>query len=219
MDVLRVFVRQPFTESGDKEKNLVQSALDVLRSLDGNPLKLDVSTGFEAQSSQTFRQTFERNQGIPFTPHNFRTSRLERLRNAHAMVIIRTGLSESGAFEVSYNVFAGGRAPMFFAVWNEAPIKTTLLRELGEISDATYVTFDDPSELEAPLREFILRAAAKQGIGIPAAIMDVNGTSDAFLPDSGPGAKVVYSPKAWYLGWLLPRHHFREKAHIPNHGQ
>jgi len=159
MTVIRVFVRQPFTESGNKEKEIVQGALDVLRRLDGEPYPLEVPTGYEAQSQETFRQTYERECGRPFTPQNFRTTRLGFLHEADAMFVIRTSLSESGSFEVAYNIFGGRRVPMFFAVWEQAPIRTTLLRELEEIADATYVTFRHPIELELPLLAFLNRVA------------------------------------------------------------
>ena len=68
-------------------------------------------------------------------------------------------MSESGAFEVSYNVFAEPRAPMFFAVWKYAPIKTTLLRELEEVCDVTYREFEDPEELRSDLHRFFCRVA------------------------------------------------------------
>ena len=68
-------------------------------------------------------------------------------------------MSESGAFEVSYNVFAEPRAPMFFAVWKHAPIKTTLLRELEEVCDVTYREFEDPEELRGDLQHFFRRVA------------------------------------------------------------
>jgi hypothetical protein len=66
-------------------------------------------------------------------------------------------MSESGAFEVCYNVFAEPRAPMFFAVWKHAPIKTTLLRDLGEVCDVTYREFEHPEELRADLGHFFRR--------------------------------------------------------------
>jgi hypothetical protein len=66
-------------------------------------------------------------------------------------------MSESGAFEVCYNVFAEPRAPMFFAVWKHAPIKTTLLRELDEVCDVTYREFEDPEELRGHLQHFFQR--------------------------------------------------------------
>ena len=68
-------------------------------------------------------------------------------------------MSESGAFEVSYNVFAEPRAPMFFAVWKHAPIETTLLRELQEVCDVTYREFEDPEELRSDLQHFFHRIA------------------------------------------------------------
>jgi carbamoyl-phosphate synthase large subunit len=68
-------------------------------------------------------------------------------------------LSESGAFEISYNVFAEPRAPMFFAVWKHAPIKTTLLRELEEVCDVTYREFEDPEALRGDLEHFFRRIA------------------------------------------------------------
>jgi carbamoyl-phosphate synthase large subunit len=155
MTEIRVFVRQPFTESGDKQKEVVQGALDVLRHLDGKPHRLEVPTGFEAETRETFRHAYEQNFGRPFTPQNFRATRLGLLHWADAMFIIRTSMSESGSFEVAYNVFGGRRVPMFFAVWDQAPIKTTLLRDLEEIAEATYVTFGEPSEIERPLRAFL----------------------------------------------------------------
>jgi hypothetical protein len=68
-------------------------------------------------------------------------------------------MSESGAFEVSYNVFAEPRAPMFFAVWKHAPIKTALLRELEEVCDVTYREFEEPEELRRDLQHFFRRIA------------------------------------------------------------
>jgi hypothetical protein len=84
---------------------------------------------------------------------------LSQLRRADAFLYVRTAMSESGAFEVSYNVFAEPRAPMFFAVWRHAPIKTTLLRELEEVCDVTYREFEDPEELRGDLQYFFRRVA------------------------------------------------------------
>ena len=73
------------------------------------------------------------------------------LRRADAFLYVRMAMSESGAFEVSYNVFAEPRAPMFFAVWKHAPIKTTLLRDLEEVCDVVYREFEHPEELRGDL--------------------------------------------------------------------
>ena len=48
------------------------------------------------------------------------------LNQADVMVVIRTGLSESGAFELAYNIFGGRRVPVFFAIWKNTPLETTL---------------------------------------------------------------------------------------------
>ena len=106
---IQVFVRQPFTKSGNREKEIIQGVLDILGSLD-----VDIVTGLEAQSQDTFRTSFEKNTGMAFTPGNFRAVRLGLLQAADAMVFIRTSLSESGAFEAAYNVYGGTRVPMFF---------------------------------------------------------------------------------------------------------
>jgi carbamoyl-phosphate synthase large subunit len=63
-------------------------------------------------------------------------------------------LSESTAFELAYNIFGRPPAPIFFAIWDQAPIKTTLLRELNEIVPVRYVTFSNPAELTGPLLDF-----------------------------------------------------------------
>jgi hypothetical protein len=90
---------------------------------------------------------------------NFRRYRLSQLRHADAFLYIRTAMSESGGFEVCYNVFVEPRAPMFFAVWKHAPIKTTLLRELDDVCDVTYREFEDPEELRGDLQHFFRRIA------------------------------------------------------------
>jgi carbamoyl-phosphate synthase large subunit len=156
----QVFVRQPFTESGNAEKEIIQGVLDILGSLD-----IDVVTGLDAQSQETFRASFEKTTGTVFTPRNFRSVRLALLQAADAMVFIRTSLSESGAFETAYNVYGGSRVPMFFAVWKNAPIKTTLLRDLDEFCMAEYVTFETPEELRHSLVSFIVRATEKAYAG------------------------------------------------------
>jgi carbamoyl-phosphate synthase large subunit len=191
MKTLRVFVRQPFTESGNREKEIVQDALNVLRSLDGDPYNLVVPTGFEAQSQETFRQAYERDYGKEFTPENFRATRLAALRDADAMFVIRTGLSESGSFEVAYNIFGGRRIPMFFAVWEGSPIKTTLLRELQEIADTTYNTFQSAWEIEQPLREFLIHV----------------GLNKSGVAESGGdrASQDLLSKMSWFLGRERPR--------------
>jgi hypothetical protein len=122
-------------------------------------VRFEYLTGNTPLSDQTFRENFEQSQGLAFNPVNFRRYRLSQLRRADAFLYVRTAMSESGAFEVSYNVFAEPRAPMFFAVWKHAPIKTTLLRELEEVCDVTYREFEDPEELRRDLQHFFHRIA------------------------------------------------------------
>jgi carbamoyl-phosphate synthase large subunit len=150
---LKIFVRQGFTESGPGEVALVQGVLDVLGAVEAGGSTPHLLTGQLALGPVDFHEHFERTTGLAFTPRGFREHRLGLLDVADAVVVIRTGLSESGAFEVAYNVF-GRRVPMFFAVWAEAPIKTTLLRDLDDLVPSEYVTFQRPEELAAPLREF-----------------------------------------------------------------
>lgn len=156
---LRLFVRQPFTESDDTQKTIIQRVLNLLANLQTQPYPLEVLTGLVAQSQRTFSQSFENETGLDFTPHNFRIHRLKLINEADAMIIVRTSLSESSAFEVAYNIFGGRRIPMFFAVWQQSPIKTTLLRDLDTLCNATYVTFANPEELRPSLVEFLAKVS------------------------------------------------------------
>jgi carbamoyl-phosphate synthase large subunit len=133
--------------------------LQLVDEIGRNGVRFEYLTGNTPLSDQTFRENFEQSQGLAFNPVNFRRYRLSQLRRADAFLYVRTAMSESGAFEVSYNVFAEPRAPMFFAVWKRAPIKTTLLRELEEVCDVTYREFEDPEELRRDLQHFFRRIA------------------------------------------------------------
>jgi carbamoyl-phosphate synthase large subunit len=152
---IRLFIRQPLTETSPREAAIVQDVLDVLQQINGSPYELQFLTGHQAQSRETFRQQFESEAGQQFTPASFRETRLDLLNQADVMIVIRTGLSESGAFEVAYNIFGGKGVPVFFAVWDQAPIRTTLLRDLDELVPVRYVTFSNPEELRQPLLDFL----------------------------------------------------------------
>ena len=154
---LPVFVRQPFTESGNTEMQVVQGVLDVMASL-----PVQVVTGLEAQSQNLFNDAFQKATGLEFTPSNFRRKRLQLLDSSDAMVFIRTSFSEGGAFEAAYNVSGGPAVPMFFAVWKGAPIKTTVLRDLDEFGVAQYVTFEHPDGLRSHLCDFFSRVRSVQ---------------------------------------------------------
>lgn len=151
---LRLFVRQPFTESGETQQGVVASVLERIRACDGHPNGFRYLTGCRAESADTFRTAFERETGTVFTPDAFRAHRLRQLDQADVFVNIRAGMSESSAFELSYHVFRGACTPILFLVWKQAPTKTTLLKDLGSLCDVTYLEFDDPAELDAPLAAF-----------------------------------------------------------------
>lgn len=133
--------------------------LRIVDEIGRNGLRFEYLTGNTPSSDETFRENFEQSQGLPFNPVNFRRYRLSQLRRADAFLYIRTAMSESGGFEVCYNVFVEPRAPMFFAVWKHAPIKTTLLRELDDVCDVTYREFEDPEGLRGDLQHFFRRIA------------------------------------------------------------
>jgi carbamoyl-phosphate synthase large subunit len=156
---LKLFIRQPLTQSGDESKTIVEEVLQIVDEIGRNGVRFEYLTSNTPLSDQTFRENFEQSQGLAFNPVNFRRYRLSQLRRADAFLYVRTAMSESGAFEVAYNVFAEPRAPMFFAVWKHAPIKTTLLRELDEVCDVTYREFEDPEELRGDLQHFFRRIA------------------------------------------------------------
>ncbi len=88
-------------------------------------------------------------------PRAFRDRRLRLLDSAHAMLVVRTAPSESGAYEVAYNVHAGPRIPVFFAVHRGCPMDTTLLHGLSPLVPARYAEFGHVRELASDLREFI----------------------------------------------------------------
>jgi carbamoyl-phosphate synthase large subunit len=160
---IRLFIRQPFTETSEREAVVIQGVVDVLREINGTPHQFQFLTSPQAQNSRTFRLHFEKETGQAFTPQNFRRNRLQLLDQADAIVVIRTGLSESTAFELAYNIFGRTPAPIFFAIWDQAPIKTTLLRDLNEIVPVRYVTFSNPAELTRPLLDFFETCAMKNG--------------------------------------------------------
>ena len=154
---LKLFIRQPLTESGLAQQALIAGVLDRIERCNGAPHTFDYLTGHQAESADTFRASFEAESGQPFTPPNFRAWRLARLAQAGAFVNIRVGMSESSAFELSYHVFRGACTPVLFLVWKHAPIKTTLLKDLGDLCDVTYLEFDQPEDLDTGIAEFFRR--------------------------------------------------------------
>ena len=151
---VKLFIRQPFTESDVEQQRMISEIMLLIDSANGAPYPFDYLTGIQAESAQTFKQSFEREQNLPFTPKNFRDHRLALLDRADAMINIRVGMSESSAFELSYHIFKGRRTPVLFLVWKQAPIKTTLIRELEDLVDVTYIEFDQVEELRQGIHQF-----------------------------------------------------------------
>ncbi|HAT32344.1 MAG TPA: carbamoyl phosphate synthase large subunit, partial [Janthinobacterium sp.] len=151
---VRVFIRQPFTESDQEQQRMIAEILQVIDSANGAPYTFNYLTGIQAESAVTFKKSFERESGQPFTPQNFRRHRLGLLAQAEVFINIRVGMSESSAFELGYHIFKGNNAPILFLVWKHAPIKTTLLRELEDMSDVTYLEFEHVDDLRRGIHQF-----------------------------------------------------------------
>ena len=152
--LINLFIRQPFTESDRKQQRLIADILHVIDSANSAPYAFNYLTGAQAESAATFKTSFEQKVHVPFTPKNFRDHRLKLLDQADAFINIRVGMSESSAFELSYHIFKGKRTPILFLAWKHAPIKTTLLRELEDLCDITYIEFDRISELRKGIHQF-----------------------------------------------------------------
>ncbi|NHZ82478.1 carbamoyl-phosphate synthase large subunit [Massilia sp. CCM 8695] len=151
---LKLFIRQPFTESDAEQQRLIGDIMDLIDSANGMPHPFDYLTGTRAESADTFKKSFERDYHLPFTPKNFRDHRLGLLDHADAVVNIRVGMSESSAFELGYHIFKGRCTPVLFLVWKHAPIKTTLIRELQDLCDVTYLEFEHVDELRKGIHAF-----------------------------------------------------------------
>jgi len=151
---INLFIRQPFTESDEQQQRLIGDILHLIDSANGSPYPFNYLTGIEAESAVTFKKSFERDRHLPFTPQNFRNHRLRLLDQADAFINIRVGMSESSAFELSYHIFKGRCTPILFLVWKHAPIKTTLIRELDDLCDVTYIEFEHVDELRKGIHRF-----------------------------------------------------------------
>lgn len=154
---VRLFIRQPFTESNQSQQNLIASVLAQVDEHNGDPHSFRYLTGKKAESADTFKASFESESGRPFTPQAFGAYRLNLLDQAEAFINIRVGMSESSAFELCYHIFKGACTPVLFLVWKHAPIKTTLLKDLGNLCDITYLEFEHADDLRAGMGEFFRR--------------------------------------------------------------
>ncbi len=154
MKTLNLFIRQPLTESHLREQSIIEEVLQVIAQYDGIFQKFNYLTGICAESSETFKQSFEQETGEIFTPQNFRRYRLSRLKQADTFINIRVGMSESSAFEMAYHIYSGNCTPMLFLIWDQAPVKTTLLRDLDDVCDVTYLFFSEVKELKVGIESF-----------------------------------------------------------------
>jgi hypothetical protein len=159
---LRLFIRQPFTESGESQQRLIEEILQIVDTANDPRCPFNYFTGTSAESADTFRESFERNRHLPFTPKNFRDYRLKLLDQADALINVRVGMSESSAFELSYHIFKGQCSPILFLVWKHAPIKTTLIRELEDLCEVTYLEFECADELRAGIHGFSHMLSARR---------------------------------------------------------
>ena len=157
---MNIFLRQAFTEtSGEQGKIIQESFSEILKTFDLLKQKNDIDYNFltatKAETSESFKQSFTKSTGLEFNPQNFRNFRLSQIDKADLLIFIRTSLSESSAFEMAYNLYSGRKAPMFVAIHESAPIKTTLIRDLENEVNIFYFPFKDAKELSNPLEMFV----------------------------------------------------------------
>ncbi len=154
MQPLKIFVRQSFIEKDERKEKVIQGVLDILQNFKSDEFNIEFLNDIQTYNAETFKPAFEKSSGMEFSPKNVRKHMFSILDKADAMVVIRTGPSESTAFEIAYNIFKGNNIPTFVVIWDETPWKTTLFRELNELANITYYPFKDPQEIEQPLQTF-----------------------------------------------------------------
>ena len=152
---IKIFFRQSFTEAGEHEQQIIQEVINKINNYQDNHHEVRIVTGNKAHNKTSFKHSFEQDHQLKFTPDNFRKKRLKLLSDSDLFIILRTGMSESTAFEVAYNIYKGNNIPMLFLVWEKAQIKTTLIREMEGTTDVTYYTFKNIDELGVVIRKFI----------------------------------------------------------------
>tara|TARA_A100001011_G_C13923979_1_gene680324 strand:- start:69 stop:578 length:510 start_codon:yes stop_codon:yes gene_type:complete len=163
---LNIFLRQGFTETSSEIGSIVSDCFKLVRTSTDKLTKekgidFNFLTSTKAETSESFKKSFTESTGLEFTAKNFRDYRLKQIDETDLMIIFRTSLSESSAFELAYNIFSERRAPVFFAIHESAPIKTTLIRELESELDINYIQFSKPEELSIPIHKFLLTHSMK----------------------------------------------------------
>lgn len=151
-----IFIRQPFTETSVSEQAVISGVIKVITDVTkaDEEREFNILTGERAFHSNNFIQEWEKLTGLQFSPAAFRDYRIGLINKSDAFINIRTNMSESSAFEIAYNAY-NKKSPMFFAVWDNAPIRTTLLQELEDLCEVTYVKFFSAEELNNHIKAFI----------------------------------------------------------------
>jgi carbamoyl-phosphate synthase large subunit len=145
---IKLFVRQGFTQSNEAIRNKIQLSLDNLSRMKLEDRYVSLSTGYDAESRNTFKINYEILEKREFNPTNFRESRLSKMSESNAFLILRTGMSESTVFEIAYNILKGKNIPIFVAIDGDKEIKTTLIRDLDgfENANVTYKNIESGIE-------------------------------------------------------------------------
>lgn len=149
---MKLFVRQSFTQADKSQQKTIQKILDMIKRDFQDIILL---TGKKAEKSDSFQNCFEKTTGTRFAPKAFRKYRLSLIDQCDAFLFIRTSMSESGSFELSYNLHSNTPKPVFYAHWSKAPIKTTLLRELGDDYPVVYSEFKKAKDIQPDFRNFV----------------------------------------------------------------
>jgi len=146
---IRLFLRQPFTETSSNNEILkIMNILNNYKKFSMNVLPYKC-----AGESTDFKTIFEEKTKNTFSPENFRNYRLDSIRKSNSMFIIRNNMSESTAFELGYIYSKYPSLPLFFAINKKTPIKTTLLQDLHP--NATYYTYKEPEDIIADLYNWL----------------------------------------------------------------
>ncbi|OUS24798.1 hypothetical protein A9Q99_23690 [Gammaproteobacteria bacterium 45_16_T64] len=149
---MKLFIRQSFTQADRFQSKMIQQVINVLEK---ECPSANFLTGRRAMDRDNFAAEFERITGIQFSPAKFREYRLNLIDESDALVFIRTSMSESSAFELSYNLHSTHPKPVFYAHWHQAIIETTLLRELEEDYPVMYTQFRSVTDIRTPFRTFL----------------------------------------------------------------
>ncbi|MDX2320755.1 MAG: hypothetical protein QNK26_09195 [Moritella sp.] len=161
---MKLLVKQ---DVGDIHKDHLKILDNVITFLQHNISDLEFLPFNLSEEQDDYKQAFQRQTGIIFTPANYRHYRLRLLSVVDALLYIHTSSNDSDAYELSYNLSSIHPKPVFFAVWRGAPIKSPLLKELDQDYPVTYCQFSHPRELLEGFKHF-LRQHGEQVIMINA---------------------------------------------------